>query len=213
MKYNFSMKKIILFSVPLPQILDRLLLEIFPEQIENKIFAYMPSDGSDEISNEKFTPVWRSYGESRGVKEFYVIDNSKTKDSSINEYNQILKSNILVITGGNTFTLLRNLKRSGLDEAVKKFSQKDEFVLAGFSAGALVLTPNIEICNLVDFDNNLVDLKDLNALNLINYEVFPHFNEEHRNSLNEYQRQAKNEVKTITNEEIIVLNCSREKSF
>lgn len=47
------MKKIILFSAPLPQILDRLLLEIFPEQIENKIFAYMPSDGSDEISNEK----------------------------------------------------------------------------------------------------------------------------------------------------------------
>jgi len=52
-----------------------------------------------------------------------------------------------MITGGNTFTLLNQLRLSGLEETVKKFWQKGGVVLSGFSAGAIVLTPRIDVAS------------------------------------------------------------------
>ena len=56
----------------------------------------------------------------RNNAEIVGIDNSKKKEDSQEEANKILNANILIITGGNTFELLRNLRRSGLDDAIKK---------------------------------------------------------------------------------------------
>lgn len=55
------------------------------------------------------------------------------------------------------------LRQSGLDKSIKQFLNKPDFVLSGFSAGALVLTPNIKICNLPGFDENMIELKNPEA--------------------------------------------------
>lgn len=196
------MKRIVLFSTPTPSNLDKILSLVFPKEIEHKIFAYMPSDGAN--CPQKYRDEWSGYAEKHGA-EFRYIDNSKEND--VDEVNKLLGANILIITGGNTFKLLDNLRRSGLDKAIKDFASKNEFVLAGFSAGALVLTPTIEVCNLPNYDKNEVGLKDLTALDIVNFEVFPHYSEqEHKDLLSEYKTQAKNEVKEITNEDCIVLD-------
>src|SRR5690606_36994506 len=100
---------------------------------------------------------------------FRVVDNA-VMDGTY-EAQSLLECNILLITGGNTFELLNNLKRSGLDKAILKLAKKDEFVIAGFSAGAFVMTPSIAICNLEPFDDNLVGLQYLEALSLVPFEV------------------------------------------
>jgi hypothetical protein len=41
------MKRIVLFSNPTEKIIDDLLKLIFPDEIENKVAAYMPSDGEN----------------------------------------------------------------------------------------------------------------------------------------------------------------------
>jgi dipeptidase E len=118
-----------------------------------------------------------------------------------------MKANVLVMTGGNTFKLLSNLRKSGLDKAIKEFSGKNEFILAGFSAGALVLTPTIEVCNLPNYDKNEVGLKDLTGLGVVSFEVFPHYSEqEYSDLLNKYKNQTSNVVREITNEDFIVLD-------
>jgi len=196
------MRRIVLFSTPTPTNLDKILELVFPKEIENKVFAYMPSDGAN--CPQKYRDEWNGYAEKSGAG-FRYIDNSK--ENVVDEVNKLLEANILIITGGNTFKLLDNLRRSGLDKAIKEFASKNEFVLAGFSAGALVLTPTIEVCNLPNYDKNEVGLKDLTGLNIVNFEVFPHYTEqEHRDLLSEYKTQAKNEVREITNEDCIVLD-------
>jgi len=177
--------------------------EIFPDEIEDKVFAYMPADG--ESCPEKYIVEWQSYAK-RGNAEFRYIDNSK-KDA-VDEQNKLLECNICFISGGNTFILLRNLYRSGLDRALKRFTEKDEFVLSGSSAGALVLTPTIEVCNIPDFDENVVGLEDLTGLGIVNFEVFPHFVEEkHGVILEKYRESSKNEVREIRDGEFIVVDC------
>jgi len=144
----------------------------------------MPSDGAN--CPQKYIDEWKRYAQEYKT-EFRYIDNSKEK--STEEVKKLHGSNILVITGGNTFKLLDNLRKSGLDNAIKKLASKEEFVLAGFSAGALVLTPTIKVCNLP------------------NFEVFPHYEEtQHKSDLNKYRTTTKNEVKKITNDDYLVIN-------
>lgn len=162
----------------------------------------MPSDGAN--CPQKYVDEWKGYAQQHNA-EFRYIDNSKEK--SAEEVEKLLDSNILVITGGNTFKLLDNLRKSGLDKAVKELADKNEFVLAGFSAGALVLTPTIEVCNLPNYDENLVGITNLTGLNIVDFEVFPHYEEAQQKSvLDEYQTTTKNEVKEITNDGYMVID-------
>lgn len=162
----------------------------------------MPSDGAN--ISLKYEKEWEGYAHKYGAN-FRVINNSKK--NAVKESKKLLEANILIITGGNTFKLLYNLRISGLDKVIKEFSNKREFVLVGFSAGALVLTPTIEVCNLPNYDKNEVGLKDLTGLNIVDFEVFPHYSEqEHKDLLSVYKAQTKYEVKEITNEDCIVLD-------
>ena len=196
------MKRVILFSSPSGSNFGKILNLIFPKEIKHKILAYMPSNGIH--TKEEYTKYWQNISE-RYQAEFRFIDNSEGKNGE--ESVKLLGSNILVITGGNTFRLLENLRKSGLDNAIKKFVNKDSFVIAGFSAGALVLTPKIDICNLLNFDKNEVGLANLTGLNVVDFEVFPHFLEEkHKGLLNNYRKTATNKVREITDDGYIAID-------
>lgn len=194
------MKRIILFSSPIGKHFEKILELTFPKELDNKILAYMPSNGSE--TKQEYTDLWKDYAKDHDAK-FLFIDNSN--DDAKEEIRKLLSANILVITGGNTFTLLHNLKKSGLDKAIIDFSKKDDYVISGFSAGALILTPTINVCNLPNYDENLVGLKDLSGLNLVEYEVFPHYSEGHKDAFEDYRKDTNNKVKEITDEDYILI--------
>ena len=195
------MKRIILFSSPEGKHFQKILDLTFPKELNNKILAYMPSNGSE--TKQEYTNLWQGFTKIYESK-FLFIDNSK--DDAGEEIDKLLSANILVITGGNTFTLLRNLKRLGLDKAILDFVKKDNYVISGFSAGALILTPSINICNLPNFDENLVGLQDLTGLGLVEYEVFPHYSHKQKRVLDAYRLRTRSEVKQITDDNYIVID-------
>ena len=163
--------------------------------VSDQTFAYMPSGGVR--GSEPYIAEWEGISNEHG-SNFVTIDNAS---SDPKEQDKLLGSDVLLISGGNTFQLLYNLRKSGLDKTVIKFSQKQNVVLAGFSAGALVLTPTINICSLPGFDKNLVGIEDLTGLNVVDFEVFPHYNKTaHSEALASYQKTAAHPVKEITNE-------------
>lgn len=180
---------------------EALLSKLLNAGIKNRVLAYMPSDG---IANSApYIEEWRDYARRFGA-EFNVINNHSSDEA---QKAKLLDSNILLISGGNTFTLIDNLRRSGLDTAIIEFTQKSDFIISGFSAGALVLTPTIAICNLPNFDENLVGVTDMDGLGLVNFEVFPHYSDKlHKNILENYQSTAHNEVRKITDDDFIVLD-------
>src|SRR5882762_1500933 len=136
------MERIILFSTLTASNRKAVLGQLFPAAIQNKVFSYVPSSGVK--GSEPYIKQWREIAQEYGA-QFNVIDNSM-RDAE--EQRKLLSSSIVLISGGNTFSLLKNLRESGLDKSIEEFVEKTDFVLAGFSAGALVLTPTIEVCNL-----------------------------------------------------------------
>jgi peptidase E len=203
------MKKIVLFSMPTDNNIGKLTKILFPTELPNKILAYMPSNGNQ--TRKEFTDYWRNIAKDNNT-EFLFVDNMLHEDS--NEAKKIDMANILLITGGNTFELLNNLRQSKLDQAVIKFTQKPDYILSGFSAGAIVLTPKIDIAGRPsgddpnDFvDENKVGITDLTGLNIVDFEILPHFIEStDRETLESYRKETSNEVKEITNNDFIEIN-------
>lgn len=176
---------------------------IFPKEIERKIFAYMPSSGSN--SPQKYVDFWKGIAD-KYQAEFRFIDNT---NSDSFEKEKLLESNILLITGGNTFELLNNLRNSCLDKTINDFTQKDKYVLAGFSAGAIVLSPTIQIASLETTsggDENLVGITNLEGLNIVDFEILPHYEDPDKQILEKYRSQSKYHVKEITNENYMVID-------
>jgi peptidase E len=190
------MKRLILFSEPSPGIFGKLKNTLFPEFIKDKVFAYMPSEGDNAEANNKYTPVWQEYAE-RNEAKFIFIDNSKQ-----GEEDKLLSANILIITGGNTFKLLSNLRNSGLDKSILEFWGKDNIVLAGFSAGAIVLTTSVEISK----DKNMVGLTDFTGLGIVKFEVWPHYEQSQEQELFALRSKTKNEIRTIGNDDVIIID-------
>jgi peptidase E len=195
-------KKIILFSQPDPAVMAQITSEIFPDFTENKIFAYMPSDGGDIVANAQYTPFWQDLT-AKNNAHFVFIDNSKTGEES-----KLLTANILMITGGNTFKLLKNLRDSGLDQAILQFWQKDGVVMSGFSAGAIILTPNIAVAGLgVVPDPNDVGLADLTALGILDFEIWPHYNETlEKQDADDHEAKSRVKLHRLKNDEILIIN-------
>jgi len=183
--------------------------QLFPQEMKNKILAYMPTNG--HLTNPEYTKYWQELAEKNHTK-FIFIDNMLLEDS--NEKAKIEQANILLITGGNTFELLHNLRQSKLDQAVIEFSKRNDCILAGFSAGAIVLSPTIlaasqptgdDPSDLVD--ENLVGITDLTGLKIIDFEVFPHYNpQKDKETLTKYRQISSNQVREITDREYIVIN-------
>lgn len=193
--YCELMRRIVLFSTLTDSNQQTILDKLFPTEISDITIAYMPSDGIEGA--QEYIKQWAVIAEQYGTK-FSVINN---RTRNVEEQNKLLAANVLVISGGNTFNLLHNLRESGLDHSIKQFLNKSDFVLSGFSAGALVLTPTIKVCSLPGLDENLIGLQDLEALSTVNFEVFPHYDEaKHKKILDDYRKTTSNRVREITDE-------------
>lgn len=87
-----------------------------------------------------------------------------------------IAADLIYLSGGNTFYFLQQIKRHHFDRLLKKFVGQGG-VLAGLSAGSILMTPSIETAAFPDFDcdDNAVGLRNLEALGLVSFEFFPHF--------------------------------------
>ena len=88
----------------------------------------------------------------------------------------ILASDVVYLSGGNTYYFLKHLRRSGLMPTLRRFAERGG-VLAGLSAGAILMTPHIGLAGYPPFDRdeNEVGLRNESALGLVDFEFFPHF--------------------------------------
>lgn len=106
--------------------------------------------------------------------------------------NEILKSDIIHLGGGNTFYFIKHLKKSGMFQKLKQFV-KDGGILTGLSAGAIIMSPRIDTASFPSFDRDENDdnVKNFKAMNLVSFEFFPHYKNSKRyeNELLNYSKK------------------------
>jgi dipeptidase E len=171
---------------------NRLLHQTLFDLCEKKKHAkltYIPF--CSDNSKTYFSRITRRY-RSFGFNAFHCLPVDRVVEKA--DLVRALKSDVIYLAGGNTFYFLFHLKRSGLIPHLKKFAQRGG-VLAGLSAGALILTPNIGLASVprFDADENDVGLKDLEGLGLTPFEFSPHYsdNRGRNTSLLNYSKKTK----------------------
>ena len=69
----------------------------------------------------------------------------------------LAKFDMLWVTGGNAFILLKAMKQSGFDKVVEKLIMTNKIVYAGFSAALCVIGEDLDGTELVDDVNAIAD--------------------------------------------------------
>jgi peptidase E len=211
-------------TYPESQLLDL----VFPQDIPHPALAYIPPDGAQ--SPAKYSRYWQRLSRRRQARFLFINITSPTPQK---EAQKLLSVNLLLLTGGNTFTFLYNLKKSGFDQAIIQFarssqspirSRNEEFrtvpdrtppktipfttkQIAGFSAGAEVLTPSIRTAFLSPHpDKNTAGLRDFTGLGLVPFEIFPHFQPQYQSILENHQKTTSHRVVPLSDGQHLTIN-------
>ncbi|MFG1499589.1 Type 1 glutamine amidotransferase-like domain-containing protein [Halobacteriovorax sp. XZX-3] len=114
-----------------------------------------------------------------GFKRFIHLPVDHEFDRTLKE--EALQSDVIHLGGGNTFYFLKHLKESGMFEELIDYVENGG-ILTGLSAGAIITTPNIMTASFPpwDRDDNDDDVTDFKAMNIIDFEFFPHYRKSKR---------------------------------
>lgn len=151
------------------QSLDRSFVELLGKK--NPVVTFIPS--SSYLSEQEFKTFVRHYSKYK-INRFIHFPVDVPFDKIL--FQEVMRSDAIHMAGGNTFYFLHSLRKAKLLPQLKTFAEKGG-LLTGLSAGAIMMTENIEMAGYPEFDRdeNLVNIKNLAALNLVDFLFFPHF--------------------------------------
>lgn len=87
------------------------------------------------------------------------------------------RNDYIYVSGGNTFYLLQELRKSGADKIITDQVHSGKLYI-GESAGSIITSPNIEYVKFMDDTGKATTLKSFEGLNFINVYPVPHYNNE-----------------------------------
>ncbi|WDV48092.1 Type 1 glutamine amidotransferase-like domain-containing protein [Clostridiaceae bacterium M8S5] len=104
------------------------------------------------------------------------VDVLEISTATYNEINTKLRGNdYIYVTGGNTFFLLQELKRTGADKIIMDEVNAGKLYI-GESAGAMITSANIEYVKGMDSVKKAPELTSFDALDLVEFYTVPHYN-------------------------------------
>jgi len=148
--------------------------------------TYIPSCSYDsELDYFDFVNEHKRYG----VKKFIYFPIDSPFDHIM--LREVLKCDIVHLSGGNTYYFVKHLRQSGMTTILKQFANKGG-VITGLSAGAIIMTPTIAAASYPKFDcdDNDDGIRNFKGLNLVNFEFFPHYKGSSRYDV-ELRKQSK----------------------
>lgn len=166
--------------------MDRNLLEVVGKK--NPKAAFIPASSFlSHLDFKEYVSQYKRYG----VKRFIHFP----VDTSFSEVlrQEVLSSDIIHLSGGNTYYFIKHLRKAKMLKELKDFVARGG-VLTGLSAGAIIMTRSIHTAGFPEFDRdeNEDQVKNLRGMGLVNFEFFPHY----RNSLRYDKEILKYSMKT-----------------
>jgi len=119
-----------------------------------------------------FARAMRRYS-AAGIERYFILEPDTRPGRA--ELELLRTSDVVYLAGGNTYEFLSVLRKSGLIKPLRDFARAGG-VLAGLSAGAILMTPSIGLAGVprFDADENTPGLRELSALALLPFEFSPH---------------------------------------
>ncbi|MDH1975635.1 peptidase E [Aliarcobacter butzleri] len=142
----------------------------FEKDLKGKTVTFIPT-----ASKVEKVIFYVNSGKKALQKLGLIIDELDISTASNDEINSKLRNNdFIYITGGNTFFLLQELKKTGADKIIIDEINKGKLYI-GESAGAIVTSANVEYAKRMDDIKKAPNLTEFSGLNLVDFYVIPHY--------------------------------------
>ena len=173
------------------------------EKTESKKILFIPT-ATNVDEYKKYIHLTRKVFEDFGY-EVENFDISVFSEETVKE--KISETKIVFVSGGNTFYLLQELKKKNLISYLRK-KIENGLLYIGESAGSVITAPNIGYADIVDDKALATELNDYTGLNLVDFYVVPHFEEEpfvesSRKVVELYKDKL--DLKVINNKEVVLV--------
>lgn len=126
---------------------------------------------------------------------FYQIDIVDISADGVDWRTRLESCDMLWLSGGNTFHLLEQVRKSGFDVWLKE--NIDRKVYVGGSASSILMTPSIAVAGLEPGDENISGITDLTGLHYVDFEIEPHCDRARMDEVAEYAKTTENPVYAI----------------
>lgn len=142
----------------------------FEENLSGKTVTFIPTASAVEK-----VVFYVSSGKKALEKLGLIVGVLEISTATFDEINTKLKGNdFIYVTGGNTFFLLQELKRTGADKIIiEEVTAGKPYI--GESAGAMITSANIEYVKGMDDVKKAPELANFDALNLVEFYTVPHY--------------------------------------
>lgn len=180
------------------------LLPDFEKNLKGKTITFIPTASIVETVNF-YVKSGRKTLEDMGL----MVDELEISTASAEEITSKLKQNdYIYVTGGNTFFLLQEMKRTGTDQLIKEEVNSGKLYI-GESAGAIVASADIEYAKGMDSIDEAPNLESFEALGLVDFYPVPHYNNPpfqvaSKKIIDTYSSTLK--LSPISNQEAILVN-------
>ena len=173
------------------------------EKTESKKILFIPT-ATNVDEYKKYIHLTQKVFEDFGY-EVENFDISVFSEETVKE--KISETKIIFVSGGNTFYLLQELKKKNLISYLRG-KIENGLLYIGESAGSVITAPNIEYADIVDDKALATELNDYTGLNLVDFYVVPHFEEEpfvesSRKVVGLYKDKL--DLKVINNKEVVLV--------
>lgn len=151
--------------IPGNERLDRRFLELVNKEKPKLTYIPSASDSTRRYYQEKET-----YYKRYGIKDLLYFDLNKEYDPSL--IDELLSCDAIHLSGGDPFQFLGSIRKRKFGPVLRKYHQGGG-ILLGISAGAIVLTPSINISHV--FYKSRTDQHQ--AVGLVDFHFLPHWNQ------------------------------------
>jgi len=143
-----------------------------------------------------------------------IIDELELTECSSDEISEkLIKNDYIYVSGGNTFFLLQEIKRTEADKIIIEQIEKGKIYI-GASAGSMILAPDIEYVKYMDDCKKAIELSSYSALKAVDFYPLPHhtnfpFKKSVEKIIAEYGKKIK--LMPISNSQVITVKGNTVK--
>ncbi|OGK19268.1 hypothetical protein A2866_01560 [Candidatus Roizmanbacteria bacterium RIFCSPHIGHO2_01_FULL_39_8] len=170
-------RKLLLTSQGLQPELKETFLSLLTVPAKEVRVAFITTAAYGDDKNPTWLEVYRQQLRDYGITQIEDLDmrgkKYKRGDKSLQD------TDIIFVNGGNTFFLLKWVKKSGFENVIKEHISQGKLYI-GISAGSYITCPTIEQATWEHQDRNRYEVTDLTGLNLVPFLITAHYREEYR---------------------------------
>lgn len=147
----------------------KLFVNFAGDNLKGKKVTFIPTAAIHETVN-----FYVKSGKKALEKMELIVDELDIVTATPEEISSKLQNNdFIYVSGGNTFFLLQELRRTGADNLIIEQINLGKLYI-GESAGSMILAPNIEYVKDMDDYKVATDLECFDALNIVDFYLLPH---------------------------------------